>query len=192
MEIALHPRQESIVMRRLRIAQHERRHSCRVRPERQNQNVHHQPHMLQMRLRNPRHRPVQRELAFVNPPLLRLHGRFQPPLHGSHRFKILVQPRLVSLAPLRPQRTRLFQHHVQDRRIVPLQRVQHLRRLRIHPGNHRPPLIPEQPVKRQLRHNFFRDRRLRIGPGKKGAQRPRKSAACRINARSRRVTTDFK
>ena len=78
--------------------------------------------MFLVRRRHPRRGTFQRELALIDPPLLRMHGRLEPLLDVADGFEIFIQPDAVGSAPLAAHRFRAIHHQIQHAGVVALQR----------------------------------------------------------------------
>ena len=99
-KVAIDAIKEREVPASLGIAIHERRDARGVRPERQQQDVQHEPNMLPVVIGNPPWRSVDADVTFVHPARLRVHCSLDALLNGPHGLHILVELHLVASAAL--------------------------------------------------------------------------------------------
>src|SRR6185437_16068495 len=115
--------------------------------------------MILMDVGNAGRRPLERELALIDPAPLRLQRRRHPLLDGAHRLEILVETDLVASAPLAPYFLRVVEHEIEHARVITLQSRNHGRIVRVQAGNYRRAVAAEEPVEGELRNDLFRDGR---------------------------------
>ena len=176
-EAAIDAGQERIILPALRVAEHERRDARGVGPERQDQDIQHQADMLRVRLGNAGRGTIQRELALIDPALLRTHATLPAAAprertdskYSSSRTRsdCAALAAAATLPAPSPGRARW------SRRAAAKRASDGSFGLTLETTGAR--LLAEQAVERQLRDDLLGHRRVRIAPGNEGALHARRS-----------------
>ena len=124
----------------------------------------------------------ERELALIDPALLRTHGGLQALFDRAHGFEVLVQPDAVGRTAVLAQVLGLVANEVEHAGVVALKRGDERGVVGIQTRRDGRFAGAEEAVEGELRNDLFGDRGMRVAPGDEGSVHAGKAAAGGIDA----------